>query len=127
MVPLCCRKPATKGRRLLCAAADASSLLVHLQRQPRGKRLPSPGTAILPGLFFGGSRSPRLDFPNIGLIFAELVVQRLGELGWVAGRNVVVEYRYAEGSLDRAGETAAEFARMRRIIGKEAPRPAASS
>lgn len=41
------------------------------------------------------------------------MVQRLGELGWVEGRNVVVEYRYAEGSLDPAGEAAAEFARMR--------------
>jgi putative ABC transport system substrate-binding protein len=38
---------------------------------------------------------------------------RLGELGWVEGRDVVVEYRYAEGSLDRAGEAAAEFARMK--------------
>ena len=40
-------------------------------------------------------------------------MQRLGELGWVVGRDVVVEYRYAEGSLDRAGEAAAEFARMK--------------
>jgi putative tryptophan/tyrosine transport system substrate-binding protein len=45
--------------------------------------------------------------------FAELIVQRLGELGWVVGRDVVVEYRYAEGSIDRAGEAAAEFARMK--------------
>jgi putative ABC transport system substrate-binding protein len=44
---------------------------------------------------------------------AELTVQRLGELGWVEGRDVVVEYRYAEGSLDRAAEAAAEFARMK--------------
>ena len=44
--------------------------------------------------------------------FAEITVQRLGELGWVEGRDVVVEYRYAEGSLDRAAEAAAEFARM---------------
>ena len=40
-------------------------------------------------------------------------MQRLGELGWVVGRDVVVEYRYAEGSIDRAGEAAAEFARMK--------------
>ena len=31
----------------------------------------------------------------------------------MVGRDVVVEYRYVEGSLDRAGEAAAEFARMR--------------
>ena len=45
--------------------------------------------------------------------FAELMVRRLGELGWVVGRDVVVEYRYAEGSLDRGREAAAEFARMK--------------
>jgi putative ABC transport system substrate-binding protein len=45
--------------------------------------------------------------------YRELIVQRLGELGWVVGRDVVVEYRYAEGSIDRAGEAAAEFARMK--------------
>ena len=45
--------------------------------------------------------------------FAEIMVQRLGELGWVVGRDVVIEYRYAEGSLDRAGEAVAEFARMK--------------
>jgi putative tryptophan/tyrosine transport system substrate-binding protein len=31
---------------------------------------------------------------------AKIFVQRLGELGWVVGRDVVVEYRYTEGSLD---------------------------
>jgi putative tryptophan/tyrosine transport system substrate-binding protein len=45
--------------------------------------------------------------------FREQVVQRLGELGWIEGRNIVVEFRSAEGGIDRAGEAAAEFARMR--------------
>ena len=40
----------------------------------------------------------------------ELVVQRLGELGWIEGHNIVLEYRYTEGILDRAGEAAVEFA-----------------
>ena len=40
------------------------------------------------------------------------MVQRLGELGWVVGRDVVVEYRYAAG-IDRTGEAVAEFARMK--------------
>jgi hypothetical protein len=52
VAPLCRRKPATNGHRLLCAAADASSLLVHPQRQPWPKRLPSPGAAILAGAVF---------------------------------------------------------------------------
>jgi putative ABC transport system substrate-binding protein len=41
------------------------------------------------------------------------MVQRLGELGWVVGRDVVIEARYAAASLDRAGEAVAEFARMK--------------
>jgi putative ABC transport system substrate-binding protein len=44
--------------------------------------------------------------------YRELIVQQLGELGWVVGRDVVVEYRYAVG-IDRTGETVAEFARMK--------------
>ena len=40
-------------------------------------------------------------------------MQRLGELGWIEGRNIVVEFRSAEGRVDGAGEPAAEVARMR--------------
>jgi ABC-type uncharacterized transport system substrate-binding protein len=40
-------------------------------------------------------------------------VQRLGELQWIEGRNVVIDYRWAEGSNERASEIAAEFARLK--------------
>ncbi len=36
-------------------------------------------------------------------------VKRLGELGWVDGRNVKVDYRWGEGVAARAGEIAAEY------------------
>jgi ABC-type uncharacterized transport system substrate-binding protein len=39
-------------------------------------------------------------------------VQRLRELGWADGRNVNIEYRWAEGRGDRFGEIAAEFVRL---------------
>jgi putative ABC transport system substrate-binding protein len=39
--------------------------------------------------------------------------QRLGELGWVDGRNIKIEYRWADGRVDRAAEIAAEFVRLR--------------
>jgi putative ABC transport system substrate-binding protein len=39
-------------------------------------------------------------------------VQRLGELGWVEGRSVMIEYRWADGLAERAGEIAAEFVRL---------------
>jgi ABC-type uncharacterized transport system substrate-binding protein len=36
-------------------------------------------------------------------------VQRLRELGWIEGRTIAVEYRWAEGRTERAAEIAAEF------------------
>ena len=47
-----------------------------------------------------------------GQWFAALV-QRLRELGWIEGRNVAIEYRWAAGSNERAAEIAAEFVRLK--------------
>jgi putative tryptophan/tyrosine transport system substrate-binding protein len=61
--------------------------------------------------------------PTIGLLGAATsaswskwtgaFVQRLRELGWIEGRTVAIEYRWAEGSGERAAEFAAEFMRLR--------------
>jgi hypothetical protein len=84
MVSFCCRKAATKGRKLLCAAAGASQpkgrkLLCasagasqppgHLQRQPASKRLPRPGSALA-GFFWRrrscyGERQPSVPLTQI--------------------------------------------------------------
>ena len=40
-------------------------------------------------------------------------VQQLHDLGWVEGRNLVIEYRWAEARRGRADEIAAEFARLK--------------
>ena len=40
-------------------------------------------------------------------------VQRLRELGWIEGRNVAIEYRWAEGRGERFAEIAAEFVRIK--------------
>src|SRR5262249_30737288 len=40
-------------------------------------------------------------------------VQRLRELGWIDGRNVAIEYRWAEGRPERNTEIAAEFVRLK--------------
>src|SRR5262249_45905882 len=40
-------------------------------------------------------------------------VQRLRERGWIEGRTVAVEYRWAEGRAERAAEIAAEFVRLK--------------
>ncbi|HEX6626034.1 MAG TPA: hypothetical protein VF064_20115 [Pyrinomonadaceae bacterium] len=38
--------------------------------------------------------------------------QRLHELGWVEGQNIVIDYRYAEGRVDRLPDLAAELVRL---------------
>ena len=40
-------------------------------------------------------------------------VQRLRELGWIEGRTVAIEYRWAEGRIAREAEIAAEFVRLK--------------
>jgi hypothetical protein len=40
-------------------------------------------------------------------------VQRLRELGWIEGRTIAIEYRWAEGRPDRFAEIAAEFVRLK--------------
>ena len=40
-------------------------------------------------------------------------VQRLHELGWIEGRTVAIEYRWADGRTERFREIAAEFARLK--------------
>jgi putative ABC transport system substrate-binding protein len=40
-------------------------------------------------------------------------VQRLRELGWVEGRTVAIEYRWAEGRYENLAEIAAELVRLK--------------
>jgi putative ABC transport system substrate-binding protein len=40
-------------------------------------------------------------------------VQRMRDLGWVDGRNLTIEYRWAEGRSERFAELAAEFVRLK--------------
>jgi putative tryptophan/tyrosine transport system substrate-binding protein len=40
-------------------------------------------------------------------------VHRLRELGWIDGRNLAIEYRWAEGRNERYAENAAEFVRLK--------------
>jgi putative tryptophan/tyrosine transport system substrate-binding protein len=44
--------------------------------------------------------------------WAAAFVARLRELGWIAGDNIAIEYRWAEGSSARVSEIAADFLRQ---------------
>ena len=45
--------------------------------------------------------------------WAAAFIQRLRELGWIEGRTVVIEYRWAEGRPERLAEITAEFIRVK--------------
>ena len=68
-------------------------------------------------------RAQQPKMPTIGFLGANAAsaqtqwtaafVQRLGELGWIEGRTVSIEYRWAEGRSERYTEIAAEFVRLK--------------
>jgi ABC-type uncharacterized transport system substrate-binding protein len=47
--------------------------------------------------------------PSVASNLVAAFVERLRELGWAEGRNVTIEYRWAEGRSERYTEIAAEF------------------
>jgi putative tryptophan/tyrosine transport system substrate-binding protein len=60
---------------------------------------------------------PRIGFLALGASLTdgrrEAFRQGLRELGYMEGRNIVIEYRFAEGKLDRLRELAAELMRLK--------------
>ena len=62
----------------------------------------------LPTIGFLGPNTSSLDSNRVGTF-----VQRLRELGWIEGRNVAIEYRWAEGRIEHLAEFAAEFVRLK--------------
>jgi hypothetical protein len=79
------------------------------------------GAAVAWPLAAGAQQAGKL--PTIGFLGAysasvqgrwtAAFVQQLRELGWNEGRTIAIEYRWAEGSTERAAEIAAEFVRLK--------------
>jgi putative tryptophan/tyrosine transport system substrate-binding protein len=67
----------------------------------------SQSPARLPTIGFLGTTTPAAQRPWIAAF-----VQRLHECGWIDGRTLVIEYRWAEGRPARVAEIAAEFVRL---------------
>jgi putative ABC transport system substrate-binding protein len=64
--------------------------------------------AKLPTIGFLGASTP-----SAASQWVAAFVQRLRELGWVEGRTVAIEYRWAEGRTERFSEIAAELVRRK--------------
>jgi putative tryptophan/tyrosine transport system substrate-binding protein len=73
---------------------------------PLAARAQQPGK--LPTIGFLGSSTPSIQGQWVAAF-----VQRLRELGWIEGRNVAIEVRWAEVRPERVAEIAAEFVRLK--------------
>jgi ABC-type uncharacterized transport system substrate-binding protein len=73
---------------------------------PLAARAQQSGKAPIIG-FMGSTTS------SVAAQWVASFVQRLRELGWPEGRDVVIEYRWAERRSERFAEIAAEFVRLK--------------
>jgi putative ABC transport system substrate-binding protein len=83
---------------LLGGAATAWPLSARAQ--------PQPGKLSAIGVLAGGS--PSSHGPLVGAF-----TQRLRELGWIEGRTIAIEVRWADGRSERFPELATEFVRLK--------------
>ena len=80
----------------LLGGAAAWPLAARAQQPPK-----------LPTIGFLGQSTPVIESRRLAAF-----LKRLRELGWIEGRTVAIEYRWAEGRSERAAEIAAEFVRL---------------
>jgi putative tryptophan/tyrosine transport system substrate-binding protein len=73
---------------------------------PLAARAQQPGK--VPTIGFLGANAPTAQMQ-----WTAAFVQRLRELGWTEGRNISIEYRWAEGRAERYTEIAAKFVRLK--------------
>jgi putative tryptophan/tyrosine transport system substrate-binding protein len=87
------------GRRdFITLIGGAAALPLSARAQQAGK---------LPTIGFLGA-TPSIESQRVAAF-----VQRLRELAWIDGRNLAIEYRWAEGRTERYAETAAELVRLK--------------
>src|SRR5262249_36724481 len=93
-----CHMPVTVGRRELIAGLGGAAAWPLAARAQQTGKVPTIGLL--------GAAAASVWRP-----WTDAFVQRLGELGWIEGRTVTIEYRWAEGRPERFAEVAAEFVR----------------
>lgn len=130
MVTGSCRGPSRTTRRGVSSYASSER---PISRSPH-RRIGSPLRAytliavliLLPALLAvplaaeaqQAGKVPRIGFLGVTFPFdrpslLDAFRQGLRELGWVEGQNIVIDYRYAEGRLERLPDHAAELARLK--------------
>ena len=89
-----------KRREFITLLGGAAAAWPLAARAQQAGKLPTIGFLGAARLRLGANGPPRF-------------VQRLRELGWIEGRTVAIEYRWAEGRSERFAEIAAEFVRLK--------------
>ena len=89
-------KKVTSRLLILATVLFASVYLAHAQKQVTTPRI---------GVLYLGAPHSNPNF--------DVFVQGLRELGYIEGKNIVIEYRYAEGKEDRLPELATELVRLK--------------
>ena len=103
--PAVAARPRRRGDRMkrrefitLLGGAAAAWPLAARAQQPT--KLPTIGFLVGPT-------------PSAASPWVAAFAQRLRELGWIEGRTVAIEFRWAEGRSERFAEIAAEFVRLK--------------
>ena len=89
-----------RRRKFITLLGSAAAAWPLVARGQQAAKLPTIG-------FLGASTPPAMS------PWTAAFVQRLRELGWIEGRTVAIEYRWAEGRSERYAEIAAELVRLK--------------
>ncbi len=89
-----------RRRKFITLLGSAAAAWPVVARGQQAAKLPTIG-------FLGASTPPAMS------PWTAAFVQRLRELGWIEGRTVAIEYRWAEGRSERYAEIAAELVRLK--------------
>ena len=106
--------------------AAVSSILVAVMLLALGVTAEAQQPKKVPRIGYLSDRDPASESAR-----AEAIRLALRELGYIEGQNIAIEYRYAEGKLDRLPELAAELVRLKVdiivVAGGDAPIQAAKN
>ena len=106
--------------------ATASALLLAPSTLAQQAGLEYPGGMSVRASETKIHRLGVLSGTSAGSPVVEAFLQGLGELGYVEGRNIVVDYRFADGHADRLPALAAELVQLKVDVIAAGPTPPVS-
>src|SRR5215467_13076184 len=106
----------------MCWRERIRSIANTLNMKVTGKSVALAFCALLLGFTFSAAAQQLNKIPRIGYLAVSskeahspreaALRQGLRELGYIEGKNIVIEYRYAEGKSDRLRDLAAELVHL---------------